>query len=323
MKKLYDIFLSVMLIATAGAQTYLTDHFTGGTKSDIASNTVGAVQFGFVTGNDGYSHTVKAQLFDNTYGVSSGGTITGVALDFARAPNSNQVSALVVIWEDDNGSLGQRLGEKNLVGTNIDANTNTNITGNASYDNLVTFDSPIPIPANRKFWAGVVYTFVNMNQLISLHSTADGDFSDASSHTLTGPSEATTFSFAADIDPNAGIGSNQGGYELDIALAVFPEVSFNVGVEDDLENSTLSLGQNFPNPFSGQSRINYTLKDKSEVTFEVFDITGKRVMNVRQGQLPAGEYIIDLNSGDFAPGLYYYTLTVNEDSFSRKMVVVD
>lgn len=84
------------------------------------------------------------------------------------------------------------------------------------------------------------------------------------------------------------------------------------------------LAQNRPNPFNGNTTVTYQLNKKaSNITFEVFDVTGKQVMNLNEGSKGAGQYNIELNSSEFTTGLYYYSLTVNGQKLTRKMVITE
>jgi hypothetical protein len=84
------------------------------------------------------------------------------------------------------------------------------------------------------------------------------------------------------------------------------------------------LAQNRPNPFQGGTTITYQLNKKANaVSFNVFDVAGKQVMNIESGSRGAGQYNIELDATEFTTGLYYYSLTVNGQKLTRKMVVTE
>ncbi len=93
-----------------------------------------------------------------------------------------------------------------------------------------------------------------------------------------------------------------------------------VGIEEG-ELAGMSLGQNMPNPFNNESSINYSLSSDSEVTFKVTDLTGKVMMNINKGNMPAGDHIINLNANDLPSGVYFYTLSTKNGSLTKKMTV--
>ena len=84
------------------------------------------------------------------------------------------------------------------------------------------------------------------------------------------------------------------------------------------------LSNNRPNPFNGETKVTYQLnKGANNVVFEVFDITGKQVLVENMGNQSAGQYNIILDGANFTSGLYYYSLTVNGERLSRKMVITE
>lgn len=100
-----------------------------------------------------------------------------------------------------------------------------------------------------------------------------------------------------------------------------PNAETSVNVEEVEANHGFALYQNMPNPASGTTRIRYQLDQSSRVSFEVMDLTGKRVKAQDFGMQVSGEHQFDLNISDLAPGLYTYTLNVGEARATRKMIV--
>jgi len=71
------------------------------------------------------------------------------------------------------------------------------------------------------------------------------------------------------------------------------------------------LYQNYPNPFNGQTSIEYMLKTVSNVTFKVYDVTGKEVIRIFQDlRLSSGTYktIIDFGKEKLSSGVYFYKI---------------
>jgi hypothetical protein len=86
-------------------------------------------------------------------------------------------------------------------------------------------------------------------------------------------------------------------------------------------NNVASLGQNYPNPFDATTRIDYTLNEATQVSFEVVDITGKVVLTRNEGFKSAGEYSITLDANQFSSGMYFYTLQAGDFKTTKKMTV--
>ncbi len=92
-------------------------------------------------------------------------------------------------------------------------------------------------------------------------------------------------------------------------------------VEEVVAGQNFTLFQNMPNPANGTTLIRYELGQNERVSFEVMDITGKRVQAQDLGMQPAGEHQFNLNIADLAPGMYTYTLNVGGERATRKMIV--
>lgn len=92
----------------------------------------------------------------------------------------------------------------------------------------------------------------------------------------------------------------------------------NVGVEELKSNGYL-LGQNVPNPFSGQTTINYELaKEAASVSLTVTDVMG-RMVSSQKGETSTGVHALTVSA--ISAGVYYYTLNVDGKTTTRKMIV--
>ncbi len=89
-----------------------------------------------------------------------------------------------------------------------------------------------------------------------------------------------------------------------------------------INKSDFVLGQNYPNPLDNTTTIDYYVPYQCKISFEILDILGKEVMNINQGSKQKGEQKITIDLSNFAPGVYYYILKVdNSVAGVRKMVV--
>jgi hypothetical protein len=89
-----------------------------------------------------------------------------------------------------------------------------------------------------------------------------------------------------------------------------------------------ALFQNYPNPFNSTTNIMYNLREKGQVTVEVFDILGRRVKVLanNESQNP-GTHKIQWNgkntNGNYtSSGVYIYRIRANEFSDSKMMVLL-
>jgi hypothetical protein len=86
--------------------------------------------------------------------------------------------------------------------------------------------------------------------------------------------------------------------------------------------SDYSLADNYPNPFNPETRIAFVLPQACEVHLKVFNITGKEVATLAEGQLAAGEHHATFRADNLPSGVYFYTLTAGSFSQTKKMILM-
>ncbi|HCN36134.1 MAG TPA: hypothetical protein DIS94_00275 [Bacteroidetes bacterium] len=82
------------------------------------------------------------------------------------------------------------------------------------------------------------------------------------------------------------------------------------------------LSQNYPNPFNPITKINFELSNAGFVKLEVYDLTGRLVKTLINENKPAGYYEVEFNGNNFASGVYFYKLNVNNFSDVKRMILV-
>jgi photosystem II stability/assembly factor-like uncharacterized protein len=97
-----------------------------------------------------------------------------------------------------------------------------------------------------------------------------------------------------------------------------------IGINNILENSpaTFSLKQNYPNPFNPSTKIHYDLPTKSFVKLEVFDALGREIESLVNGFQNAGTYETIFNASQYPSGVYFYRLTTDNFSETKKMLFI-
>ena len=81
------------------------------------------------------------------------------------------------------------------------------------------------------------------------------------------------------------------------------------------------LSQNMPNPFTDNTKIVIELDEQKEITFEIFDITGKIVKHIDLGSMGMGRHELNINADGLRNGIYYYSIFNNEFKITKKMVL--
>jgi hypothetical protein len=88
-----------------------------------------------------------------------------------------------------------------------------------------------------------------------------------------------------------------------------------------------ALKQNYPNPFNPTTTIAYDLPRNSDVTFNIYSVTGQLVRTLNQGSVTAGRHSVvwdgkDFNGNQLASGIYFYQIKAGSFNKTMKMMLV-
>lgn len=103
----------------------------------------------------------------------------------------------------------------------------------------------------------------------------------------------------------------------------FEQIPTDIGDDDELLlPADLTLYANYPNPFNPSTVIEFSLPRQSEVSLRVFNVLGQQVATLVDEELPAGNHAVTFDGSAVATGVYFYRLTTDSRTLSRKMVLV-
>jgi hypothetical protein len=94
-------------------------------------------------------------------------------------------------------------------------------------------------------------------------------------------------------------------------------------VEGEPIPAAFALSQNRPNPFRGVTAFHYALPQQAHVELVVFDVTGRKVATVVEGEQAAGFKHVEWNPRGLTSGLYFYRLRAGDFVKTREMVLLD
>mgnify|MGYP001592195347 CR=1 FL=1 len=97
-----------------------------------------------------------------------------------------------------------------------------------------------------------------------------------------------------------------------------------VGVADEQTMPiAFSLQQNYPNPFNPQTTIGFSLLAIGNVTLKIFDVLGREVATLIDNEtIHAGNYEKKWNAENLPSGIYFSSLTVNNFTQTKKMLLL-
>jgi hypothetical protein len=86
--------------------------------------------------------------------------------------------------------------------------------------------------------------------------------------------------------------------------------------------TVFALFQNYPNPFNPSTTIRYDIPKQCDVTLKVYDIMGRQVAELVNGNHNAGAYQIVWNARGFASGIYYFRIIAGDFVSVKKLVLM-
>lgn len=83
-----------------------------------------------------------------------------------------------------------------------------------------------------------------------------------------------------------------------------------------------SLSQNYPNPCTRSTTINYIIPEDCHVKIDIYNIAGHKVMDLVGEEQNAGQRTVKLNADQLSAGVYFYRLEAGDYTAIRKLTVV-
>ena len=93
------------------------------------------------------------------------------------------------------------------------------------------------------------------------------------------------------------------------------------GVKNIVKNDLFSIGQNYPNPFSGTSQVDVNLQKTADMTIEILNTLGQVVSTQSFKSVTPGTHTFNLDAAGLSSGIYFYTIRANGSALTRKMSV--
>ncbi|MBD3399562.1 MAG: T9SS type A sorting domain-containing protein [Candidatus Coatesbacteria bacterium] len=83
----------------------------------------------------------------------------------------------------------------------------------------------------------------------------------------------------------------------------------------------LTLDEPYPNPAANSVSVAFTLPEAQHVSLSVYDLVGRRVTTLSEGELPAGRHEVAWDCAGEASGIYLLRLETQGAALSRRVVV--
>lgn len=100
-------------------------------------------------------------------------------------------------------------------------------------------------------------------------------------------------------------------------LPVITGINNQIGIP-----SSYSLRQNYPNPFNPNTSISFDIPISGFVRLEIYNLIGEKIAEMLNKYLAAGTYNIEWDASSYPSGLYFYKITSNAFTDTKKMILI-
>lgn len=127
--------------------------------------------------------------------------------------------------------------------------------------------------------------------------------------------------------PEFDLAGNPRVYGGRIDMGAYENQNVVVNADEDLIPLITKLNKNYPNPFNPTTTINYSLKENSKVSLNIYNIKGQKVKQIVNEVLTAGEHSIvwdgtDNNNKSISSGIYFYKMKTENHEETKKMILM-
>ncbi len=108
-------------------------------------------------------------------------------------------------------------------------------------------------------------------------------------------------------------------YQQDDTIQTKRTTDYHVGIKS-IDATTISMGQNVPNPAYNSTSIIYSIPASGEVIFTISSVNGQVLYN-KSVKSELGTQIIDINVSHLAVGIYFYSMEFNGQRITKRMSI--
>lgn len=122
---------------------------------------------------------------------------------------------------------------------------------------------------------------------------------------------------AVDSSDNVYVAGGDGHY----LTLKYSQIAGIIPVSNELPD-VYRLYQNYPNPFNPKTKINYQLPISNYVKLVVYNVLGNEIATLVNEKQTAGTYEVEWDGSNFASGVYFYRLTTDNYTETKKMLMI-
>ena len=99
------------------------------------------------------------------------------------------------------------------------------------------------------------------------------------------------------------------------------QISYNLYIDSAVPDEDM-ISDNFPNPFSGETQINFSVNHRKHVKVEVYDTIGRKIQTLTDQEYGAGFHSVNFDGSGLASGIYFYRIITDEAVITHKMLLL-
>ena len=101
--------------------------------------------------------------------------------------------------------------------------------------------------------------------------------------------------------------ADQGEYKIQVIITSLSGISKVVA--ENVNPKNYKLYNNYPNPFNPTTSIEYQLPEAAKITMTVYDILGREVVQLVNGEVDKGHHAVTFDGAKCASGIYFVRMT--------------
>ncbi|MEX0994296.1 MAG: T9SS type A sorting domain-containing protein [Balneolaceae bacterium] len=112
--------------------------------------------------------------------------------------------------------------------------------------------------------------------------------------------------------------------EMGIAIVNYSETEstrYHLTVDKAIPQQ-ITLSENYPNPFNPTTRFEVGVDRPTRVRLEIYDTLGRKVRTLADRNFEPGFYLFEFDGQGLASGIYFYRMVADDQTYSRKMVLI-
>ena len=95
-----------------------------------------------------------------------------------------------------------------------------------------------------------------------------------------------------------------------------------IGLTNLIIPQEISFSAAYPNPFNPVTTLEFGLSVDADVSIQVFNLQGRQVISLVEGNMPAGYHSVIWNANNHSSGVYFVKMVVGEYVNTQKLMLM-